>query len=56
MKQEQLFPLIRHNLINILNGYIQTRLINEPNEEYIISPELEDFSGILGAVVMAING
>jgi fructokinase len=49
MKQTQLFPLIRQNVQDLLNGYVEL-----PNlESYIVPPGLGDNSGITGAFVLA---
>jgi fructokinase len=49
MKQTQLFPLIRQNVQDLLNGYVEL-----PNlESYIVPPGLGDNSGITGALVLA---
>lgn len=55
MKQSQLFPLIRKNVKNILNNYVQTKEILENIDEYIVYPSLKDDAGLLGAVALALK-
>ena len=55
MKQLQLFPLIRNEVINILNGYIQMPAITTLNDQYIVPPKLGDRSGVLGAIALAMR-
>ena len=54
MHQEQLFPLIRSKTIELLNGYINTRQLNDP-ATYIVPPSLNDNQGILGCLKLAQN-
>lgn len=54
MHQEQLFPLIREQVRELLNGYIQNPLILTVDESYITSPGLGDNSGLLGAFALAL--
>lgn len=55
MKQSQLFPLIRKNVKNILNNYVQTKEILENIDEYIVYSSLKDDAGLLGAVALALK-
>lgn len=52
MKQEQLFPLIRRRVTELLNGYIVTREI-EDMEHYIVPAALQGRQGILGGLALA---
>lgn len=52
MHQEQLFSLIRKEVIKLLNCYIQTSLLDKP-EEYIVPASLADNQGILGCLQLA---
>jgi fructokinase len=56
MKQEQLFPLIRKEVVNLLNGYIQSNEILEEIDSYIVPPGLGDNAGLAGAIALAQNG
>lgn len=55
MKQEQLFPLIRKEVIKLLNGYIQSKDILEGINSYIVPPGLGDNAGLAGALALAHN-
>lgn len=49
MKQSQLFPLIRDEFSKLLNEYVETPDL----DEYIVSPALQDDSGITGCLILA---
>lgn len=52
MHQEQLFPLIRSQVITLLNGYVKTaRLADIDN--YIVPASLNDNQGIMGCIQLA---
>ncbi len=53
MKQTQLFPLIRENVKNMMNGYISVPQLDEQIEDYIVAPGLGDNAGIVGALMLA---
>ncbi len=53
MQQKHLFPLIRAEVKGLLNGYVQSPMILERINEYIVPPGLGERSGILGAVALA---
>ncbi|MGB6127986.1 MAG: ROK family protein [Psychrilyobacter sp.] len=55
MKQEQLFPLIRGEVVKLLNGYVSHKNILGNIEEYIVSPKLGDNAGICGALALALE-
>ncbi|MDX8336164.1 ROK family protein [Candidatus Cetobacterium colombiensis] len=55
MKQTQLFPLIRKNVKELLNNYVQTKEILEDLDNYIVSPGLGDNAGLLGSIALALN-
>lgn len=52
MHQEQLFPLIRRKVAQMLNGYIQTREL-EDMEHYIVPAALRGDQGIMGCLELA---
>ena len=54
MKQSQLFPKIRENVVKLLNGYVQTKEILEKIDEYIVYPKLGDNAGLLGALALTL--
>lgn len=55
MKQFQLFPLIRKNVKEMLNNYVQTKEILENIDKYIVSPALGDNAGLLGCIALALK-
>jgi fructokinase len=50
---ERLLPIIRRNVQNLLNGYVQSPAITENMDEYIVPPALGVRSGMLGAIALA---
>ena len=52
MHQEQLFPMIRTYVKEMLNGYLQTKEL-EAMEDYIVSASLHDDQGIMGCLELA---
>ena len=52
MHQKQLYPLIRREVTRLLNGYIRTPQMADP-EQYISEPACGDDQGILGALMIA---
>jgi fructokinase len=53
MKQDALFPMIRENVLALLNGYVQNPALLEEIDSYIVPPALGDRAGVLGAVALA---
>jgi fructokinase len=53
MRHAALFPMIRRQLQHLLNGYIQSDMLSDRIEEYVVPPGLGDRSGVLGALVLA---
>ena len=53
MEQTHLFRLIRKDLAQILNGYIQVAEITERREDFVVPPRLGSRAGVLGALVLA---
>ncbi len=52
MHQKQLFPLIREQFKKMLNGYVQTKEL-EDLEQFIVPSKLNDNQGILGGLKLA---
>ena len=52
MEQEQLFPLIRKSVLDILSNYISAKEILENIEQYIVPPGLGSQAGVLGAIAL----
>lgn len=55
MHQELLFDLVRTKTKEFLNGYVQSDMILNNIEEYIVAPGLSDDPGIKGAIKLAID-
>ncbi len=53
MEQTHLFPLIRQEVVSLLNGYIRAVEILDAIDTYIVPPGLGDRAGRLGAIAMA---
>ncbi len=53
MDQGHLFPLIRREVVALLNGYLRAAEILEGIDSYIVPPGLGNRSGRLGALAMA---
>ena len=53
MEQSQLFPMMRHKVQTLLNGYVQSPEILERIDEYIVPPALGNRAGVLGAMALA---
>jgi fructokinase len=52
MHQEQLFPLIRKQVTQLLNGYVKTAQL-EDLDNYIVPASLNDNQGIMGCIQLA---
>ena len=53
MGQQQLFPMIRRKVREVLNGYVQAPAITEDNDRFIVPPGLGNRAGVLGAIALA---
>jgi fructokinase len=53
MQRQWLFPLIRTELVEILNGYIQSKDLTQTLDQYIVPPKLGNRAGIAGGLVLA---
>lgn len=53
MGQKQLYPMIRKEVIRLLNGYIQHPMILEHIDQYITPPILGNRAGACGAMALA---
>lgn len=51
MQQDALLPMIRRNVLRLLNGYIDKSELREA-DGYIVSPQLGSRSGVLGAMLL----
>ncbi len=55
MRKEFLFPLIRSEVIELLNGYVQSPYILDRIEELIVPPRLGGCAGVLGSIALGIS-
>jgi fructokinase len=55
MKQEQLFPLIRAEVLKQLNGYVNAKSILDDIDEYIVPPGLGDNAGLCGSLALGLR-
>ena len=53
MKERHLFPLIRAEVQELLNGYVQAPEILDGIDDYIVPPVLGGRAGVLGAIALA---
>lgn len=53
LHQSQLFPLVRAELLRLLNGYIQVSLITAGMETYIVPSPFDGKAGLYGALALA---
>ncbi|MGD2103988.1 MAG: ROK family protein [Anaerolineae bacterium] len=53
MQRSFLFPMIRSELQDLLNGYIQAEAITESMDATVVPPALGDHAGVLGAMALA---
>ena len=54
MHQEQLFPMIRRQVVSQLNGYLHTKELSDITS-YIVPASLHDDQGIMGCIRLAIE-
>lgn len=53
MTNARLLPMVRKNVQELLNDYVQSPAVLEDIERYIVAPGLGDRSGVLGALALA---
>lgn len=51
--QPQLLPKVRRKVQSLLNGYVQSPLVGEQIDTYLIPPALGGRAGVLGAIALA---
>lgn len=54
MHQEQLLPLVRSKVTEMLGGYLVTEKLQDM-DSYIVLPSLDDNQGILGALKLGMD-
>ena len=55
MNRAELLPAIRRRLLHWLGGYVDRAEIIETVDEYVVTPALQAQSGVLGAVLLAMD-
>lgn len=53
MQQQWLIPLVRSELVRLLNGYVQSIELTEKVDEYVVPAKLGNRAGIAGALALA---
>jgi len=53
MQQTTLFPMVRRNVQQLLNGYLRVPAILEQIDQYIVPAALGSQAGVLGAIALA---
>lgn len=53
MKRHELYPKVRRQMLEVLQGYINIDLVLKYTDTYVVPPALGDNSGILGAIALA---
>jgi fructokinase len=53
IQQKWLIPLVRSELVRLLNGYVQSRELIERVDEYLVPAKLVNRAGIVGAFALA---
>ena len=53
MQQPHLLPMVRRELLALLNGYIRVSGLIDNIDQYVVPPQLGNRSGVLGALVLA---
>ncbi len=53
MKNSSLLSKVREKTVEYLNGYIDSPRITDDIENYLVTSELGDYSGVLGAIAIA---
>ncbi len=55
MQQAHLFPLLRREVQTLLKGYLQSPILLERIDDYIVPPALGKRAGVLGALALAMD-
>jgi fructokinase len=53
MQQPSLLPMVRRRLRELLAGYLDTPLLGDRIDDYLVPPALGDRAGVLGAIALA---
>ncbi len=55
MKQVHLFLMIRRQLLEMLNGYVQSSMLLNKMDEFLVPAKLGNRAGVLGAIALAVD-
>jgi fructokinase len=55
MEQQQLFPLVRREVRQLLNGYVQKAEVSDAIDTYLVPPQLGNRAGVLGSIALAMD-
>jgi len=55
MQREFLFPKVRSRVLELLNGYVNSKAILQDIDQYIVPPGLGNQSGSMGAIAIAMQ-
>jgi fructokinase len=50
MSKTLLYPLVRQQVVDLLNNYVRTPVIVRAIDDYIVPPWLGEHAGVLGAL------
>jgi fructokinase len=53
LRQPALLPMVRREIVRLLNGYVPAAAIDESIDDYVVSPALGSRAGVLGALALA---
>jgi fructokinase len=53
IQQPQVLPLVRQKVQSFLNGYVQSPVLTQTIDDYIVLPGLGNRAGVLGAIALA---
>ena len=56
MERPGLLPDVRRRLRELVGGYLDTPLLGDDVDDYVVAPELGDRAGVLGAIALASAG
>jgi fructokinase len=52
-RRDELLPLVRKEVLSLMNGYLDSTVVREGISEYIVPPALGTRAGVLGAIALA---
>ncbi len=55
MSQEEIFPMVRRKVVDLLNGYVRSPDILEKIDQFIVPPGLGGRAGVLGSIALAMQ-